>query len=294
MNEKHLGKEDNGGSAFARYRRAFFRGLGALLPTVLTIYIIFICIQFVHLYVAMPINGFICNNYLMKSGWGESLLIDFSDLTAGKKREVFEKKPEIEGNKQRYVFKDPKLAETELRRAMPWFPGWFIAFVGIFAVGFLLSSFVGKRLFSMGENAIIKIPLIKTLYPYAKQISDFLFKEKKVEYSQVVLVEYPRKGIFSIGFLTGQGLKSLNATAGRELFNVFIPTSPTPMTGFMIFVSPGEIVPLDIGVEDAFKVIISCGVYIPEHEVTNLGHEPAERQGSEGVLGLGGRLKGSG
>jgi uncharacterized membrane protein len=252
-------------SLLKKYRRAFLRGLGALLPTVLTFYVIFICVEFVHVYVAMPINSFICSNLLMQTQWGEEMLIGYSELTKEEKTRLFEKKPD----KKEFV--NPKKAHEEMHKSMPWFPGWIIAFFLIFIAGFLVSSFVGRRLWRYGEKAIAKVPIIRSLYPYAKQITDFLFKEKQVEYSQVVLVEYPRKGVFSIAFLTGHGLKSLNTATGRELYNVFIPTSPTPMTGYVVFVAPDEIISVDISVEEALKIVISCGVFIPEYEMTETG-----------------------
>lgn len=137
----------------------------------------------------------------------------------------------------------------------------------ILFLGWWLSGFIGRRLYSSFEGLLTRIPLIGAIYPYAKQITDFFFgQEKKVQFERVVAVAYPRPGVYSLAFLTGSSLRNLNAATGNELISVFIPSSPMPATGYTLFVPAGEIIPLSLSVEQALRIVISGGVLVPPEE----------------------------
>jgi uncharacterized membrane protein len=110
----------------------------------------------------------------------------------------------------------------------------------------------------------MRFPIIRFIYPFIRQVTDFIFSERRVSFRTVVAVEYPRKGCWSIGFTTGKGLEAIEKRAGRELMSVFIPSSPTPMTGYVIFVSIEDAIVLDLTVDEAFRLVISGGVIKPE------------------------------
>jgi uncharacterized membrane protein len=129
----------------------------------------------------------------------------------------------------------------------------------------MLASVVGRALWRVVEKFIMSTPLLKQVYPYIKQITDFLFlpESKKKMFSKVVLVEYPSKGIWSIGFVTGSGVKKLVSEKEKEFLTVFIATSPSPFTGFTIIVAKDDVIDADMTVEEAVKFIVSGGVVAP-------------------------------
>jgi len=158
-----------------------------------------------------------------------------------------------------------------------WVHGWgsiagfLIALVGVCIVGILLASVVGKTLWRMIEKFIMNTPFLKQVYPYVKQVTDFLLtqEEQKKLFSRVVAVEYPRQGIWSMGFVTGPGLKKVSEKIKKEFLTVLVPTSPTPFTGFVIIVPKEQTIELDITVEEAIRFTVSAGVVAPKR--SNVG-----------------------
>src|SRR5206468_2502553 len=110
------------------------------------------------------------------------------------------------------------------------------------------------------ERFLLNIPFFKQVYPALKEISFFIFKRDKVNFKQVVLVEYPRKGLYSVGFITNETSKRISAAVDKELKNVFIPHSPSPLSGFIVLVPKEDIIFVNLSVEEAFKFVISGGV----------------------------------
>ena len=129
--------------------------------------------------------------------------------------------------------------------------------------GLLAHNYLGRKLITFGENILRKIPILSNIYGTAKQITETLTKADKNSFRQVVLVEYPRKGIYSPGFLTSEAPVSINSQTGRNLISVLIPTVPNPVTGFLIFVPEEDVMILDMSIEDGFKLIITAGVIQP-------------------------------
>jgi uncharacterized membrane protein len=144
--------------------------------------------------------------------------------------------------------------------------GFLIALFAVVIVGALLASVVGKTLWRVVERFIMNTPFLRQVYPYVKQVTDFLLtqEEQKRMFSRVVAVEYPRKGIWSMGLVTGSGLKKIIDNVEKEFFTVLIPTSPTPFTGFVIMVPKEQVMDLDMTVEEAVRFTISAGVIAPQ------------------------------
>jgi len=124
----------------------------------------------------------------------------------------------------------------------------------------LATNLLGKRLFQVLESWFMKFPFIRQIYVPAKQIVNSFASKDRPAFKKVVLVEYPSKGIWSIGFLTNEKIESVNKEFGREMAAVFVPNSPGPLTGYVIFVPKQEIKFLDMPVGEALKIIISGGV----------------------------------
>ena len=146
--------------------------------------------------------------------------------------------------------------------------GFLIALSIVCVIGALLASVVGKTLWRIVEKFIMNTPVLRQVYPYVKQITDFLLtrEEQKKLFSRVVAVEYPRKGIWSMGMVTGSGLKKVVDNVKKEFLTVLIPTSPTPFTGFVIMVPKKQTIELDMTVEEALIFAVSAGVITPGGE----------------------------
>ncbi len=138
-----------------------------------------------------------------------------------------------------------------------------IAVLIILIIGFLARNFVGKALFHNLERLLLRLPFFRQVYPAIKEISVFLFNREKIAFQKVVVVEYPRKGIYTIGFLTNEAPEKVDKMLGVELYNVFIPTTPSPFSGFLILVKKEEVMFVDLSVEDALRLIVSGGVVNP-------------------------------
>ena len=139
-------------------------------------------------------------------------------------------------------------------------------------VGALLASVVGRSLWHMVEKFIMNTPFLRQVYPYVKQVTDFLFtqQQQKRMFSSVVAVEYPRKGVWSMGLVTGRGLKKVADETKKEVLTILIPTSPTPFTGFVIMVPREQTIDLDITVEEAIRFAVSAGVITPQRQQSAL------------------------
>jgi uncharacterized membrane protein len=211
-------------------RTYFFRGLAVLLPTILTIWIFVLGYQFI------------------QANLG-------SHLKDGLEWLMMKIAPAAFVN---------KLDEDwwEVAKSAGSF---LIAVLIVCLVGALLASVVGRSLWKMVENFIMNTPLLRRVYPYIKQITDFLLtqEEQKKMFSRVVAVEYPKKGIWSIGFVTGSGIQRVVDHVKKEFLTVLIPTSPTPFTGFVIMVPKKQTIELDMTVEEALRFTVSAGVIAP-------------------------------
>jgi uncharacterized membrane protein len=211
-----------------RFRNYFLRGLAVLVPTIVTIWIFIWGYKFIHEKIGVHI----------KRGL-EYLII----LAGGAEGEL-----------------DKFWIDGALSIA-----GFLIALVAVFIVGALLASVVGRTLWRMVEKFIMNTPVLKQVYPYVKQVTDFLLirEEKKKMFSRIVAVEYPRKGIWSMGFVTSSGIKKVEDNVEKEFLAILVPTSPTPFTGYVIMIPKEQTVELDITVEEALRFIISAGVISP-------------------------------
>ncbi len=142
--------------------------------------------------------------------------------------------------------------------------GFFLFFFIIILVGFLTTRLIGRKIFPRLEKWFSGLPLINKIFPTLKQIVLFILSQKEFGFKKVVLVEYPSKGIWSLGFLTNEQFKKMTEDPNREIVSVFVPSSPNPLTGYVIFVPKESLRFADITISDAMKIIISGGVFNPE------------------------------
>ena len=143
--------------------------------------------------------------------------------------------------------------------------GLIITLVTVFLVGFFATHIIGAKLFQFGEEILSRVPIVKSIYFAVKQINDALFIQKSAdEYRRACLVEYPRKGLWSIGFITSDAATEIEAKSKEKMINVFVANPPTPATGFLVLVPAREVILLDMKIDDAFKYVVSGGVLKPE------------------------------
>lgn len=144
--------------------------------------------------------------------------------------------------------------------ALKPFFGVIITFAVIIIIGAIARNYAGKKFVNLAENMIIKIPLLRTVYQASKQLIETLMSTGKTSFRRVVLVQFPREGIYSIGFVTGNAKEALQKPIKEKSYYVFIPTTPNPTNGFFLVVPEKDIIPIDMSIEDAFKAFISAGM----------------------------------
>lgn len=156
-----------------------------------------------------------------------------------------------------------------------WFKSLFnlsaVAVVLTIVALYFLGRFVTARIgawmvYKFEQGVLAKLPVVSNVYSSVKQVTDFFFSERTVDYSRVVAVEYPRRGIWSLGFVTGDSMLEMTVTAGEPLVAILVPTSPMPVTGYTMSVPKSEIVDLNITVDQAFQFCLSCGVLVPPQQ----------------------------
>jgi len=216
-----------------RVKSYFFRGLAVLLPTIVTIWILAWGYSFIQKNISYYINQglvwLIMRTPFLMNSWTEDMLTEFWVNGAGS------------------------------------IAGFIIALIAVLIVGALLASVVGRTLWRMIEAFIMNTPVLRRIYPYVKQVTDFVLTqdEQKQLFSRVVAVEWPRKGVWSIGFVTGSGLKTVVDSVQKEFLTILIPNSPAAVTGWVAMIPKEETVALDMTVEEAFRFAISAGVVNP-------------------------------
>jgi uncharacterized membrane protein len=134
-----------------------------------------------------------------------------------------------------------------------------VALIGITCIGMLARYYIGKRLIDFADNLMLRVPVLNKIYGTIKQLDQAFTSGKKSSFKTVVLVEYPREGIYSVGFLTSEQAVEVLEKTNKKCVCVFIPTTPLPTGGFLIVVPEDKVIKLDMSVADGFKYIISIG-----------------------------------
>ena len=161
------------------------------------------------------------------------------------------------------------LPETYLHIHIPGLGLILVVFL-VFAVGLLTRNFVGRKMVHLGEKIVDRIPLARIIYVGVKQLLEALFFQKTKAFEKAALIEYPRRGIYAICFITGESKGEVQCKTNKNMINVFVPTTPNPTSGFYILIPENELIILNMSVEDAFKLIVSGGIVSP-NEAKN-GH----------------------
>lgn len=146
--------------------------------------------------------------------------------------------------------------------------GLAVPLLSILAIGLMARNIAGRWLLDVGEQLLQAIPLAGAIYKTLKQLLETVLRDTTGKFRRVVLVEYPRSGVWSIGFVTGAIGAEVQSHFNTDMLSVFIPTTPNPATGWYVVVPEAEVIPLAMPIEDAFKVIISGGIVSPDALIT--------------------------
>ena len=143
----------------------------------------------------------------------------------------------------------------------------------IFFTGFFATNFIGRKFLRYMESFWFKFPIVKKVYPAAKQITHFLFGEKlQGRFQKVALARFPNKDCYTICFITNETTESIKTKTGKDLMNVLIPTVPNPITGYLLFIPREDLIFLDMSVEEAVKMVVSGGVLDPKALLKHADH----------------------
>lgn len=142
--------------------------------------------------------------------------------------------------------------------------GILLSLLLLLLTGLVARNLLGKRVMTAVEDVVRRIPVIGAVYGGAKSFSETVLTDKGTSFKQVVMVEFPRKGIFSIGFITAHDLEEVQARTDQLVTCVFVPTTPNPTTGFLVLVPKDEVVIMDMTVDEAFKMLFTLGVVVPK------------------------------
>jgi uncharacterized membrane protein len=222
------------------FRRFFLRGLAALLPTLITLWLL------------VKVWDFLWENL------GRHLIfgIKWTWLSLAEEGLV---RPEPAGYIGRYWGED--LLRTKI-------VGVLLAILAVYIVGVFVGNLIGRQMWRLAEVAVMKIPIVRAIYPAVKQVTDFVIADKSSQFesSRVVAVQPHEKGIWSIGLVTGPGLAPLTDATGEDMVTVFVPSSPTAFSGYVLIVPRPSVVELPLSVEEAMRLLVSGGVLMPTKE----------------------------
>ncbi|MFP4071565.1 MAG: DUF502 domain-containing protein [Desulfovibrionales bacterium] len=161
------------------------------------------------------------------------------------------------------ILPEPLRPENFLPVQIPGFGLILVIFV-ILGTGVLVRNYMGRKLVEFWDELISHIPVVSKLYGAVKQLIETVAHGKTKEFKRVVLVEFPKNGMYSLGYVTGVAMGELQEKTRKKVLNVYVPTTPNPTSGYYLIVPEDEIIPLDMSVEDSFKLLISGGIINPE------------------------------
>jgi uncharacterized membrane protein len=142
--------------------------------------------------------------------------------------------------------------------------GVILALAILVLTGVLVGNLAGRQLVELGHRILTRIPLVSGIYSGAKQVAETLFADSSTAFKRVMLVEYPRTGVWSMCFQTSEAVGEIQSRTTEDVVCVFVPTTPNPTSGFLLFVPKQELVPLDMPVDAGLRMIISLGVAVPQ------------------------------
>jgi uncharacterized membrane protein len=238
----------------------FFRGLAVTLPLLLTVWIIIKVFQFIQNELGKYLDN--AAQWVVIQYWSFSEAMGWSIRGTEAETEAPTAWWTFWGSPAEWADVKSMWSAHDLQ-----YVGIILVFVLIYVVGRFMASFVGRSSLRTVEAGLRRVPVIRELYPQVKKVTDVFFADKKVEFSRVVAVQYPRKDIWSLGLVTARGMRKIRDTVGEDMLAIFIPSSPVPLTGYTIMVRKEDVIDLPLSIDEAFRFTISGGVVQPPSEL---------------------------
>lgn len=142
--------------------------------------------------------------------------------------------------------------------------GVVLSILIVFVTGIVAANFFGRSMVSVWEYLLSKIPLVRSVYSGAKQLAETMFSDSGQSFRQVLLIEFPRRGLWSLAFLTGTDVGEAQTKTGHDVINVYVPTTPNPTGGYFVMVAKDDVIELDMSVDDGLKMLMSMGAVVPD------------------------------
>lgn len=264
------------------FKRFFGRGLGILLPSVLTLWILFQLLVFLNNNIGEPINRGvriavieIYPRLVEEEKLPAWFRVSDAEITEARANREFRGIAEMPDSRVRELLRRSKFRQAWQSHWYLQATGLIIAIVVIYFAGRFLGGYLGRQVYGRLEALLARVPGFKQVYPHVKQVVQMVLGDRPIAFNRVVMVQYPRKGIWTIGLVTGPSLKLIAEEMASDVVTVFIPTSPTPFTGFAINVTVEDLVDLPMSVEEALRFFVTGGVLVPER----LANEAIEGRG---------------
>jgi uncharacterized membrane protein len=144
--------------------------------------------------------------------------------------------------------------------------GFLLSGAVLLLTGMVVTNLLGRNMVKLWESLLARIPFVRAIYSASKQLTETLFSGSGKSFRKVVLVRYPHPGMWTLAFLTGDGMAEANRKTGRDLVNIFVPTTPNPTSGFFLMVPREDMIELELPVDAGIKLILSAGAVAPEHK----------------------------
>lgn len=142
--------------------------------------------------------------------------------------------------------------------------GLLLSGVVLFITGMVVTNLLGSSMIKLWEQLLARIPVVRAIYSASKQLTETLFSSKGRSFRKVVMVRFPHPGVWTVAFVTGEGMQEGNDKTGKDLVNVFVPTTPNPTGGYFLMVPREDVIELDMSVDAGIKLILSAGAVVPE------------------------------
>lgn len=172
--------------------------------------------------------------------------------------------------------------ETYLPFGIPGL-GLIVVLLFLTLLGMITANFFGRSLLNMGERLVDNLPVVRTIYGTLKQIFETIISQSSMSFRDVVMVEYPRRGLYAIAFVTANTEGEIATRMGKPMINVFLPTTPNPTSGFLLFVPKEDVTYLDMSVEEGVKYVISAGLVTPPEKLERAAGVPDDASKTEAM-----------
>jgi uncharacterized membrane protein len=265
------------------FRRGVLRGLGIVLPPLLTVVILLWIFSTLRINVLQPLSdvardqiahwlaervpeGLSGERATAENG-RQYVRLASGDYVPVQVHQVVSEDPNSIGlpsNRRAYYHRFVEL--RYLRPQVIWPLGLVVLAALMYLLGSLLAAGVGRALWAFFERGLLRLPVVRNVYGSVKKVTDFMLNENQVRYSRVVAVEYPRRGIWTLGLVTGDVPAELAAATGEPMVALLLATSPMPVTGYTLMVRQSDVLDLDVSLDETFQYLMSCGVIVPPRQ----------------------------